>query len=105
MPCGGPTHESLAPLDDASPQATSSGAVWAQRHHGTCHASVNATGCARALTSSPPFFVRAIKPPRRTVLPERSKRGKSHWSNHWLTSKISLFTDSNHTQGGLKNRA
>src|SRR5262249_4712821 len=37
----------------------SSGDVWAQRQHGTCHSSANATGFDRALTYSPPFFVRA----------------------------------------------
>src|SRR5215471_3114232 len=59
MPFGGPTHERLAPVDDESPQTTSSGDVWAQRQHGTCNASAKATGFARALTYSPPFFVRA----------------------------------------------
>src|SRR5215470_13114516 len=59
MPFGGPTHERLAQVDDASPHTTSSGDVWAQRQHGTCHASANATGFERALTYSPPFFVRA----------------------------------------------
>src|SRR5215472_13602083 len=59
MPFGGPTHERLAQVDDASPHTTSSGDVWAQRQHGTCHASANATGFDRALTYSPPFFVRA----------------------------------------------
>src|SRR5215831_3414140 len=59
MPFGGPTHERLAQVDDASPQTTSSGDVWAQRQHGTCNANANATGFERALTYSPPFFVRA----------------------------------------------
>src|SRR5215472_9532696 len=59
MPFGGPTHERLAQVDDASPQTTSSGDVWAQRQHGTCNSSANATGFDRALTYSPPFFVRA----------------------------------------------
>src|SRR5215510_747815 len=59
MPFGGPTHERLAQVDDASPQTTSSGDVWAQRQHGTCNANANATGFDRALTYSPPFFVRA----------------------------------------------
>src|SRR5262244_630248 len=59
MPFGGPTHERLARVDDESPQTTSSGDVWAQTQHGTCHASANATGFERALTYSPPFFVRA----------------------------------------------
>src|SRR5262245_32789790 len=59
MPFGGPTHERLAQVDDESPQTTSSGDVWAQRQHDTCHSSANATGFDRALTYSPPFFVRA----------------------------------------------
>src|SRR5262252_2295549 len=59
MPFGGPTHERLAPVDDESPQTTSSGDVWAQRQHGTCNSSANATGFDRVLTYSPPFFVRA----------------------------------------------
>src|SRR5262245_46030870 len=59
MPFGGPTHERLAPVDDESPQTTSSGDVWAQIQHGTCNSSANATGFDRALTYSPPFFVRA----------------------------------------------
>src|SRR5215475_14103201 len=59
MPFGGPTHERLAQVDDESPQTTSSGDVWAQRQHGTCNSSANATGLDRALTYSPPFFVRA----------------------------------------------
>src|SRR5262244_322576 len=59
IPFGGPTHERLAQVDDASPQTTSSGDVWAQRQHGTCNASAHATGFERALTYSPPFFVRA----------------------------------------------
>src|SRR5499426_802788 len=59
MPFGGPTHERLAQVDDESPQTTSSGDVWAQRQHGTCNSSTNATGIDRALTYSPPFFVRA----------------------------------------------
>src|SRR5262245_48397188 len=59
MPLGGPTHARLAPVDDDSPQTTSSGDVWAQRQHGTCHSSANATGFDRALTYSPPCFVRA----------------------------------------------
>src|SRR5215510_11453137 len=59
MPFGGPTHARLARGDDASPQTTSSGDVWAQTHHGTCHASAHATGFDRALTYSPPFVVRA----------------------------------------------
>src|SRR5215510_10368410 len=59
MPFGGPTHERLAQVDDESPQTTSSGDVWAQIQHGTCHSSAKATGFARALTYSPPFFVRA----------------------------------------------
>src|SRR5215510_10190546 len=59
MPFGGPTHERLAQVDDESPQTTSSGDVWAQIQHGTCNSSANATGFDRALTYSPPFFVRA----------------------------------------------
>src|SRR5215831_501850 len=59
IPFGGPTHERLAPVDDESPQTTSSGDVWAQIQHGTCNSSANATGFDRALTYSPPFFVRA----------------------------------------------
>src|SRR5215467_10228547 len=59
MPFGGPTHERLAQVDDESPQTTSSGDVWAQRQHGTCNSSANATGFDRALPYSPPFFVRA----------------------------------------------
>src|SRR5262245_30312045 len=59
MPFGGPTHERLAPVDDESPQTTSSGDVWAQIQHDTCNSSANATGFDRALTYSPPFFVRA----------------------------------------------
>src|SRR5262245_48177644 len=59
MPFGGPTHERLAQVDDESPQTTSSGDVWAQIQHDTCHSSANATGFDRALTYSPPFFVRA----------------------------------------------
>src|SRR5262245_31045972 len=59
MPFGGPTHERLAQVDDESLQTTSSGDVWAQRQHGTCNSSTNATGFDRALTYSPPFFVRA----------------------------------------------
>src|SRR5215475_2667172 len=59
IPCGGPTHERLAQADDESPQTTSSGDVWTQRQHGTCNASAHATGFDRALTYSPPFFVRA----------------------------------------------
>src|SRR5262247_1201195 len=59
IPFGGPTHERLAQVDDESPQTTSSGDVWAQRQHGTCNSSANATGFDRALTYSPPFFVRA----------------------------------------------
>src|SRR5262249_2276105 len=59
MPFGGPTHERMAPVDDESPQTTSSGDVWAPIQHGTCHASAHATGFDRALTYSPPFFVRA----------------------------------------------
>src|SRR5262244_212791 len=59
MPFGGPTHERLARVDDESPQTTSSGDVWAQTQHGTGNSSANATGFDRALTYSPPFFVRA----------------------------------------------
>src|SRR5262249_6223018 len=59
MPFGGPTHERMAPVDDEPPQTTSAGDVWAQRQHGTCNSSANATGFERALTYSPPFFVRA----------------------------------------------
>src|SRR5262244_1765111 len=59
MPFGGPTHERLAHVDDESPQTTSSGDVWAQIQHGTGNSSANATGFDRALTYSPPFFVRA----------------------------------------------
>src|SRR5215510_14658322 len=59
MPFGGPTHERLAQVDDESPQTTSSGDVWAHIQHGTCNSSANATGFDRALTYSPPFFVRA----------------------------------------------
>src|SRR5262249_24157881 len=59
MPFGGPTHERLARVDDECPQTTSSGDVWAQTQHGTCNSSANATGFDRALTYSPPFFVRA----------------------------------------------
>src|SRR5215467_1942526 len=59
MPFGGPTHERLAQVDDESPQTTSSGDVWAQIQHGTCNSSANVTGFDRALTYSPPFFVRA----------------------------------------------
>src|SRR5499426_4355368 len=59
IPFGGPTHERLAQVDDESPQTTSSGDVWAQIQHGTCNSSANATGFDRALTYSPPFFVRA----------------------------------------------
>src|SRR5215471_11063437 len=59
MPFGGPTHERLARVDDESPQTTSSGDVWAQRQPGTCNSSANATGFDRALTYSPPLFVRA----------------------------------------------
>src|SRR5215510_1285859 len=59
MPFGGPTHERLAQVDDESPQTTSSGDVWTQIQHGTCNSSANATGFDRALTYSPPFFVRA----------------------------------------------
>src|SRR5262245_15381346 len=58
MPFGGPTHERLAQVDDESPQTTSSGDVWAQIQHDTCNSSANATGFDRALTYSPPFFVR-----------------------------------------------
>src|SRR5262245_37657415 len=59
MPFGGPTHERLAPVDDESPHTTSSGDVWAQIPHGTCNSSAHAPGFERALTYSPPFFVRA----------------------------------------------
>src|SRR5215813_13361612 len=59
MPFGGPTHERLAPVDDESPQTTSSGDVWTQIQHGTCNSSANAICFYRALTYSPPFFVRA----------------------------------------------
>src|SRR5262249_4397980 len=59
MPFGGPTHERMAPVDDESPQTTSSGDVWAQTQHGTCNSSAHATGFDRALTYSPPFVVRA----------------------------------------------
>src|SRR5215831_12252834 len=59
IPFGGPTHERLTQVDDESPQTTSSGDVWAQRQPGTCNSSANATGFARALTYSPPLFVRA----------------------------------------------
>src|SRR5215510_2977616 len=59
MPFGGPTHERLARVDDESPQTTSSGDVWAQTQHGTCNSSAHATGFDRALTYTPPFFVRA----------------------------------------------
>jgi hypothetical protein len=31
-----------------------------------------------------------LGPRRSTLLPERSKLFKSHWSNQWLTSKIEL---------------
>src|SRR5215475_10620773 len=59
MPFGGPTPARLAQVDDESPQTTSSGDVWAQIQHATCNSSANATGFDRALTYSPPFFVRA----------------------------------------------
>src|SRR5215470_16422003 len=59
MPFGGPTHARLAQVDDESSQTTSSDDVWAQIQHGTCNSSAHAPSFDRALTYSPPFFVRA----------------------------------------------
>src|SRR5215813_9920702 len=69
MPFGGPTHERLAQVDDASPQTTSSSDVWAQRQHGPCNSSAHATGFERALTYSPPFFVRAHQTTKKDCTP------------------------------------
>ena len=60
----------------------------AQTLRDPCNPNGNATGVDRCATSSPPFGL--IKPLRRTLLPERSKRCKSHGSNQWLTAKIEL---------------
>src|SRR5262249_27787362 len=83
IPFGGPTHERLAQVDDESPQTTSSGDVWAQIQHGTCNSSANATGFERALTYSPPFFVRAHQTTKEDCRGSRSKRTRNvdPWDN------------------------
>src|SRR5215472_14563083 len=90
MPFGGPTHERLAPVDDESPQTTSSGDVWAQRQHGTCNSSANATGFDRALTCSPPCFVRAHPTTKEDCTPGTLKASQVALVEPVATSKIWL---------------
>jgi hypothetical protein len=88
-PAAGPTRARAVRALAAYAHTGLYGAVWAQRRHDTCHATGHASGSERLPTGSAPC-VGSSSQPRRTLLPERSKLFKSHWSNQWLTSQIEL---------------